>query len=88
MHGVGRPGAAHQHFVAMKSLSLTYRLGAGRNSPTTLKMQTALVDLFEETKLGLPEGDLIEHRKAWLTLCGDVGQKWPILTVDGIAEAL
>jgi len=66
----------------MKNLVLNFRFGDHKGAPERADLERALAEIFRESTLGLPEGNLAEHPSSWLTFGQQVEDRWTIVTVD------
>lgn len=66
----------------MAKLVLTSRFGHQNIDPEQADLERALAEVFHESDLNLPEGDLVEHPSCWLTHGWEAGDKWVVLGVD------
>ena len=66
----------------MKNLVLNFRFGDHKGAPERADLERALAEIFRESALDLPEGDLADHPSSWLTFGQQIENKWTIVSVD------
>lgn len=64
------------------TITLTFRFGKVRRTPSAAEMRTALDEIYNEQALSCATSDLEEHPNSWLTLGYEQGDKWAVVTLD------